>query len=327
MILLTGTSSTVAPFETVVLQPKVFHTRQDVYTYVHGQFSSTLQKRGACTGDCLTAGWDVGMTFQSGTSNGDVKYRVYSEKDNGAVTYHLRSDILHIVYRSDDIIGDNISIPVHTTNSSTLYWNTSSHPGLDIALAMAVVSGYVIGSTTKLSTLSYDELASIVPDDDPVTMMMLVYTMLRANDKYALFHVQDGTLYLYADRGFLSADDTVEGFENGIITDPEGLYKFSTMYRDIPSSIDGTVEMYRGMFKPGTDIENQFRHLLSQALLPGVQWKDKVSEIVQLLDVPNGDTNTVSYTLMSIIAKYKLLKGTNLIFTMLPSSLPNRESP
>lgn len=363
MILLTGTHTTSVPFEVITLTPSVFNTRQEASNHVRDHFSRVLKEAGACTQECLGEGWEMGLNFTSNEVNGGVTYRVYAERTGGLITYHLRADILHIVYREDNITVIDGQVNVLNPKSSqqvvgpdTLYWNVSPHRAVQIALSMALVSGYAVAriSTGAETPKTYEEISAIVPEDDPITPMIIVYSMLKADNQYAFFHIQDGSLFLYSkQQGFLSVGENVQGFEDGAMCDPDRLYVFSPMYRDIPSTIDGAVQMFRGMFKAGPivrinpntsqiidqndnqvegvtemlDSERQFRQLLSEAFTPGLHWRDRVMRMVTLLDIDQNEVDTTSFTLMRIVAKYKLLKGANVIFSMFPCSVPDAQSP
>ena len=361
MILLTGTSTSSVPFEVTVLTPKVFENRQDASNYVRDQFTHILKDKDACTNECLTDGWETGVTLKSNETNGSIIYKVYAKREQGVITYHIKSDTTHTVYRVDTLNSSSNQISILNPKSAsevigpdTLYWNVTPNRAVMIALSMALVSGY---ATAKVSTgaeipKTYKEISDIVPEDDPVTTMIIVYTMLKANNKYALFHIQDGSLFLYADEGFIGLDETVEGFEDGAMCDPNRLYIFSPMYRDIPATIDESVEMFRGKFKVGpivrvdtatgqvinsdetgeniveiSESERHFRNLLSQAFSPGLQWREGVSRMINLLEIDTSEVDNTTYTLMKIVAKYKLLRGANNIFSQFPCSTPNATSP
>lgn len=331
MILLTGTSTSVVPFEVHVLPPKVFSDRKEVSEYVDEQFTQVLKEKEACTDGCLPPGWETGTTLTSKESAGGITYHVYVEKEQGVVTYHLKSDTIHVVYRLDHIsVSENkvtmdaLKTVPRVSGPDTLYWNITPHPAVRIALMMSLISGYAASKVDAGAELpkTYEEVANVVPEDDPVTTMLIVYAMLRANDKYALFHVQDGSLFLYSDQGFIGVDEVVQGLEDGQLCDPDKLYAFSSMYKDIPSTVDGAIEMFSDKLK----VETQFRSLMAEAFSPGVAWKNKVDEMMNLIDTSN-DRDTISYTLMRIVAKHKLLKGASMIFSQLPCSIPNEQSP
>jgi len=332
MILLTGTYTTSIPFEVSIFAPKMFDTRQDASNHIRDHFISVLREKAACTTLCLSDGWEVGVTI-----DGDVPYKVYAERMQGVISYHMKSETLHIVYRTDELDASNHHMTILSPRSTsdvigpdTLYWNDTPSKEVTIALSMSLVSGYANSKIRTTMPKSYKDVSDIIPDADPVTTMIIVYAMLRTNDKYALFHVQDGSLYLYAEEGFIGLDEVVQGFEDGAICDPEELYAFSPMYRDVPSSTDATIEMYRGKFKVSDtkeSTEEQFRDLLTNAFSPGLQWKERVTQMVTHLDIDQADAESVTYTLMRVVAKHKLLRGANVIFSQLPCSVPNARSP
>lgn len=319
MILVTGTSVTQAPFEVSTIEPKTFPSRDGATEYIKGRFQEILIEKKACTNDCIPSSWELGA---------DVgEYKIYAEKTD-ALTYHLRSDTYHIVYRLDILSISSGEIKVHKgKGSGTLFWAYSSDAATQTGLRMALVSGYSVGRVSPGIELpkTYEQIISLVPEGDAVTPMIITYTMLRANGKYAIFTVQDGYLYLFTDEGFISLDRQISDFEDGSVCEPDKLYVFSPIYKDIPSTVDDTILMFKPKIKEGK--ENDFRLILQQSMLPGLNWRDKVSSMVELLNIPQGDVDNATYTLMRIVGKSKLIKGATLIFQQYPCPEPTAKTP
>lgn len=122
-----------------------------------------------------------------------------------------------------------------TKHDHPLYWSLNNHPIVESALSMVSIYGY----TTIPQT--YEDLISMMPESDEVTPLIIMYAMLRSDDRYAYFHIQDGSLYLYTRDGFSGIDVDQTGFDDGLVCDAEIIYQFSPLYQDIPSMIDTSV--------------------------------------------------------------------------------------
>lgn len=337
LFLVAGASTTQLPFETIIFEPKTFNTRNEAVQYIKDRFQNVLTEKKVCKEECIPSTWELGATM------GD--YRIYAEKSN-ALTYHLQSPSQHDIYRLDVLSihkkgtsAENKSIPVSDIevkihkgypsgqSPTPLFWAYSSDPVIQTALKMALVSGYSVGRINSGSEVpkTYEQITSTIPEDDGVTSMVITYTMLRSNGKYVVFTVQDGYLYLFSEDGFISLNYRVPDFKDGTICDGNTLYTFSPIYRDIPSSVEEAVTMFKPKIKEGK--EKEFQDLMNSAMQPGLNWRDKVTSIVQLLNIPQTDMDNTIYTLMRIIGKYKLLKGINLIFSKYPCLADDARTP
>lgn len=201
-----------------------------------------------------------------------------------------------------------------------LYWSTSSSQGISIALSMASISAYSISGIAERIPYTYEELNSIIPDNDMITPLIITYAMLKTDDKYAFFHVEDGSLILYAkEYGYILISEYIDKFEDGLLCDPERIYMFSPMYRDIPSTLEDIQEM----FQPYIDISVYY----NDALHGGLHWKDNVEKMLSLMNIESNELDYVRDILMKSIAKNKLIRLTTQIFKMYPCSIPDKESP
>jgi len=288
MLLLTGTSLDVPSSNMILLTPKIFNTMKDTSKYVEEQFH-------ILSGIIIPDGWE--MSVQVGD------YKIYAERINGIVTYHAISEKIHIEYRVDIIDKNNTIIP--GKREKPFYWNISDNPLIKIALSLSLITGYVYGNTVGNLPTTYEDVDILIPEDDIVTLFLIMYTMMRVDGKNAVLYVQDGYLYLYGDQGFIGTDISLDGIDNDSICNPAILYQYSKYYRDIPSTINELIIQYN--IKDTDD----FRRDMDNILQPGIRWKEQANIIANRYGIDNDVLN-------KMIGKYKLLKGSNMILSQYP---------
>lgn len=103
-----------------------------------------------------------------------------------------------------------------------LYWRYSDHPLVRLALSMV----------PEAPSTSYIDVARSIHPYDPITMLIIMYTMLRVDGKVAYFYVHEGTLYLYTDMGFVGVDIGMEDVDDDVVDDADVMYPQYVPNRD-----------------------------------------------------------------------------------------------
>lgn len=106
-------------------------------------------------------------------------------------------------------------------NDHPLYWSYSNDPLVQLSLSM-----------TSCTCMSYDDVIDAIPSTDPITILIIMYTMLRVDGRIAYFYVHEGTLFLYTDMGFVGIDLDIDGVDDDIVDDPSIMYPLDTPDRE-----------------------------------------------------------------------------------------------
>lgn len=197
-----------------------------------------------------------------------------------------------------------------------LYWSNQQDKYTNLALSMLSITGYaqnlISSARFNRDFINWTNASRLDTDFDPITMMIVMYTMLRENREYAHFRVQDGSFYLLSNFGFYSPATQLD-VETQDVCESSIHYQFSPLYHDIPSDIP-TI-----LFQLEPDIINtqKFTLILEQALMSD-EWKKYIPRLMEVMDVDQEERESMYDMLNRIIAKTKLQHILDIIMDAFP---------
>lgn len=193
------------------------------------------------------------------------------------------------------------------------YWSSSLNPLILDTFQLAYISAQV--DKPNLYDYSYQGISSLIPEDDPVSLMVIMYTMLRMDNHMATFIIDSDYLYLMTEKGYITLNSHLSNMIDDPACDAETLYVFSPRYKDIP----GTVESITTMFSSYILNENQFRLIISKAI-DNQSWDyiPSIMNILQLSNILTDDLGPILQKLRLSIIKCRLLQKTRKILEMYP---------
>lgn len=168
---------------------------------------------------------------------------------------------------------------------------------------------YALGENEMRIPSSYEEAVRREHPDDPISLMLIMFTMLRADNKRATFTIDDYSLYLVADNGFYSPAPILPVLPQ---EDCEFtyLYMFSDAYRDLPTDLETTIIQLSPQIM-NIDI---FSQVFNRILSGTGGWKQYLPELLSVMSVDPEEELSMISTLNRIIAKIKIQELTQSIF-------------
>lgn len=187
-------------------------------------------------------------------------------------------------------------------------WYNIGSKFVQLSILLIFITACIFGvqMNTKITTPS--DMESMVYEEDPVSPMLVYYTMLRSVGKEAHFEVRDKGLHLISDDGIYSLY-VDRHMNDGFICDPYTLYQFSDLYMDLPY----TPELILNMFGPRIRDEDLFLTYLD-TISNMDNFRDRIDKLVDLIDHAKDEYNSLSSLMLKIIGKIKVINIANQIF-------------
>lgn len=247
----------------------------------------------------------------------------YVTSSNGN-KYQVESPLHKIVAQISDERGFVYVLP----DNAAKLWNYSNNKYVQDSISMLLVSAQASGEyirdlkPSRLNT--YQKLLAYTPDEDFISMMIVLYAMQRSMDIDATFLYD--TMYWENQPALILQTPTEDvivalnmDFEYDVqdtreICDPVSLYELSPMYRGIPHTMDGLKIMY----------QNRVSDWQQFSLLMELAMKEMYNtEIVQQASslVRGKDRDSIFYMLSRIASKAKIVDHVQQLFNIFPCSL------
>lgn len=175
----------------------------------------------------------------------------------------------------------------------------------------------ILPATDRLDYFStMSDLEEAIGQNDPITRLVVLYGMIRANGSKATFLIEDSTLYLISDQEFFTMEMRAISTDIDNICNAEVLYAFSPLYGGISGTIDGIVDM----FSSYTYDNALFRDRLISAInrvdnTNTISYERDIKPVVDTLHI---NTPNTEKDLSTAIVKHKLLNITNHILQTYP---------
>ncbi len=141
--------------------------------------------------------------------------------------------------------SDIVNQPILAEDRDALYWSNKPNEAILLTKEMAMVSALAEGLCVHRIPQSYEELESMVPEEDPITAMVTIFAMLRTNGKHARFEIFGGLLHLISDEGSITFDYDLDA-EDGLVEDLSILHSYAPLYHEMPDSVEALMMMLKG---------------------------------------------------------------------------------
>lgn len=177
----------------------------------------------------------------------------------------------------------------------------SDHLIKEMAMVSALAEGLCVGTVPK----TYHELQDIVPDEDPITPMVAIFSSLVENGKNVEFIVYDSFLNLVSEDGSITLDQELD-IQDGPIDDLSNIHLFAPLYKDVPDSIE-TLSLTLRKYIDRLGGEHVFRKLL---ISPFKEWcKTLISMIPKIsnLEILSIILRSISYMRIRYLMERLLL--------------------
>ena len=247
----------------------------------------------------------------------------YITSSNGN-KYQVESPLHKIVSQISDERGFVYVLP----DNADKLWNYSNNKYVQDSISMLLISaqasGQYTGDVESITLDTYQKLLAYTPDEDFISMIIVLYAMQRSMGVDATFLYD--TMYWENQPALILQTPTEDvivslnmDFEYDVqdtreICDPVSLYELSPMYRGVPHTLEGLRIMYQNRVSNW----KQFSSLMETAM------KEQYNiEIIQYASsfVRGKDRDNIFYMLSRIITKAKIIDHVQKLFNIFPCSL------